>query len=77
MEYEITVPEVSNDSKVGIIVRWYKNDGDLVEKNEEIAEVMIEKITLRIRAPETGRLKIIKKENEEVRERELIGKVFK
>ena len=77
MEYDIIVPKVSNDSKVGIIVRWYKEDGDSVEKNEEVAEVMIEKITLRVQAPESGRLKIIKKENEEVKEEEVIGKVVK
>lgn len=71
---EIKVPTISIEgNKVGYVVRWYKNDGDNVKENEEIAEVMIEKTTLHIEAPSSGKLKIIKAQNEEVQEGELIG----
>jgi len=74
MTTEIKIPKTSIEgNKSGVIVRWYKNDGDDVKENEEIAEVMIEKVTIRIQAPKSGKLKIEKKENEEVKEEEVIG----
>ena len=73
MNVEVKVPKVSEEGKSGVIVRWYKNDGDNVKEGEEIAEVMIEKITVRVQASKSGRLKIGKKENEEVKEEETIG----
>jgi len=54
---EIKVPVISTEGKVGYVVRWYKNDGDEVKEGEEIAEVMIEKTTLHIQAPLSGKLK--------------------
>jgi len=73
MKIEIKVPKVTTEDKSGILVHWYKNDGDNVKEGEEIAEVMIEKITVRVQASKSGRLKIGKKENEEVKEEETIG----
>jgi pyruvate dehydrogenase E2 component (dihydrolipoamide acetyltransferase) len=48
----------------GIVAKWNKNDGDLVEKDEEIAVVMTKKITYKIKAPESGVLRIIVREKE-------------
>ena len=48
----------------GIVAKWKKNDGDLVEKDEEIAVVMTKKITYTIKAPESGVLRIIVREKE-------------
>jgi pyruvate dehydrogenase E2 component (dihydrolipoamide acetyltransferase) len=42
--------------KVGKISKWYKNEGDSVEKGEDLFEVETEKITNKIEAPESGRL---------------------
>ncbi len=70
---EIKVPVISTQGKVGYVVRWYKNGGDEVKEGEEIAEVMIEKTTLHIQAPLSGKLKIVKNPNEEIREGEIIG----
>jgi pyruvate/2-oxoglutarate dehydrogenase complex dihydrolipoamide acyltransferase (E2) component len=73
MNVEVKVPKVSEEGKSGVIVRWYKNDGDNVKEGEEVAEVMVEKITVRVQASKSGKLKIGKKENEEVKEEETIG----
>lgn len=70
---EIKAPIISTEGKVGYVVRWYKDDGDEVEEGEEVAEVMIEKTTLHIQAPQAGKLKIVKEANEEIREGEIIG----
>ncbi len=72
---EIKVPVISTEKKVGYVVRWYKNDGDEVKEGEEIAEVMIEKTTLHVQAPASGKLRITKHQNEEIREGEVIGYV--
>jgi pyruvate dehydrogenase E2 component (dihydrolipoamide acetyltransferase) len=48
----------------GIVAKWNRNDGDLVEKDEEIAVVMTKKITYKIKAPESGVLRIIVREKE-------------
>ncbi len=73
MEIEVKVPRTTKEEKTGVLLSWYKNDGDPVEEGEEIAEVMIEKVTLHVRAPESGRLKILVKENEEVAQGQVIG----
>ncbi len=73
MNVYVKVPKISGEGKSGVIVRWYKNNGDKVREGEEVAEVMVEKITVRVQAPKSGILKIVKKENEEIKEEETIG----
>lgn len=75
MTIEIVVPKISNEKKSGVIIRWYKNDNDPVKEGEEICEVMIEKTTIGVTAPAEGRLKIVKQDNEEIEEGEVIGYV--
>jgi len=75
MKIEIKVPKVSTEEKNGILVHWYKNNGEEVKEKEEIAEVMIEKITLTIESPATGKLSIIVNENEEIIQGQLIGTI--
>lgn len=48
----------------GIVAKWNRNDGDMVEKDEEIAVVMTKKITYKIKAPASGVLRIIVREKE-------------
>ena len=73
MEVEIKVPRTTKEEKTGVLLSWYKNNGDMVQEGEEIAEVMIEKVTIHIKAPASGRLKILVKENEEVAQGQVIG----
>jgi len=71
---EIKVPIVSTEgNKKGVLVHWYKKDGEFVKEGEEIAELMLEKLTLTVKSPATGKLKIIVKENEEISEGKTIG----
>ncbi|KPU62828.1 dihydrolipoyllysine succinyltransferase [Thermococcus sp. EP1] len=73
MEVEVKVPQISQEDKKGVINQWYKHDGDLVEEGEEIAEIMIEKIIETIKAPASGRLKILVHENEEISQGQVIA----
>ncbi|WP_461862745.1 lipoyl domain-containing protein [Thermococcus sp.] len=77
MEVEIKVPRTTKEEKTGVLLSWYKNNGDMVQEGEEIAEVMIEKVTIHIKAPASGRLKILVKENEEVAQGQVIGVISK
>ncbi len=75
MEIEVKVPIVSQEDKKGVVNQWYKKDGDVVEEGEEIAEVMIEKVTVLVKAPASGKLKILVPENGEVSQGDVIAVV--
>ena len=51
MSVEITVPALGESVVEGTLVRWVKKDGDFVEKDEMIAEIETDKITMEILAP--------------------------
>ncbi|RLF90668.1 dihydrolipoyllysine succinyltransferase [Thermococci archaeon] len=73
MKLEVKVPRTTKEEKKGVLLHWYKNDGDFVKEGEEIAEIMIEKVTLHIKAPAKGKLRILVKENEEVSQEQVIA----
>jgi len=75
MEVEVKVPIVSQEDKKGVINQWYKSDGDEVKEGEEIAEVMIEKVTVIVKAPASGKLRILIPENEEISQGRVIAVV--
>ena len=54
MSVNVTMPKLGMTMKVGKVSRWYKNEGDSVEKGENLFEVETEKITNRVESPETG-----------------------
>lgn len=65
MIIDVTVPKWGLTMKEVEIVKWLKNEGDMVEKDEPLVEVTTEKISNTINAPEKGKLvKILAKEGE-------------
>jgi pyruvate dehydrogenase E2 component (dihydrolipoamide acetyltransferase) len=50
------MPKMGMTMKVGKVSKWYKNEGDSVEKGETLFEVETEKITNKIEAPDSGLL---------------------
>ncbi len=75
MEIEIKVPKLAGEKKECVLIHWYKNNGDEIKENEAIAEIMVEKVVMEIKSPATGILKILKKENEEIIQGQVIGAV--
>jgi len=63
---EIKVPSPGESITEVQIARWIKNDGDYVEKDEELAEIDSDKATLTIAAEQSGTLSIKVKEGETV-----------
>jgi pyruvate dehydrogenase E2 component (dihydrolipoamide acetyltransferase) len=45
--------------KEGTVVQWFKKEGDLVQKGEPLVEVLSEKVTYDVEAPESGILRKI------------------
>jgi pyruvate/2-oxoglutarate dehydrogenase complex dihydrolipoamide acyltransferase (E2) component len=58
------------------VTKWLKSEGDKVEKGEHLAEMMTEKITNYIDAPESGILKrILIKEGESAQVASVIAEI--
>lgn len=51
---EIFMPKAGMDMKTGVLVRWLKEIGDPVEKDEPIMEIETDKITMEAEAPASG-----------------------
>lgn len=54
MTVNVTMPKLGMTMKVGKISKWYKDEGDEIEKGEELFEVETEKITNKIKSSGTG-----------------------
>src|SRR6187402_3017056 len=63
---EIKVPSPGESISEVQISRWIKNEGDYVEKDEEIAEIDSDKATLTLTAEAAGALHILVKEGETI-----------
>ena len=56
MAIELTMPKNGMDMTEGTIVRWLKNEGDHVDRDEPIMEIETDKITMESEAPAEGYL---------------------
>lgn len=56
---KIVMPRLSLTMKTGSVVQWFKKEGEAVEKDEPVVEVLSEKVTYDVEAPATGILRKI------------------
>lgn len=56
MATEIVMPAMEMAQDTGTLVRWLKDEGELVRKGEPLMEIETDKVTLEIEAPADGRL---------------------
>jgi len=61
---EIKVPTVGESINEVTLVKWLKNDGDYVERDEVLAELESEKATFELNAEQAGILKTVGKEGD-------------
>ena len=66
MLVEIKVPTPGESITEVELGKWLVNDGDLVDKDQEIAEIESDKATLTLSASESGQIKILVSEGERV-----------
>lgn len=65
MSIEICMPKYGMAMEEGEIAKWLKNEGDIVKKGDEIAEIEEEKAIHTLEAMESGTLeKIVVREGE-------------
>lgn len=57
MSINVLVPSFGESISEGVLARWIKRDGDLVHRDEAIAELESEKATSEVRAQVAGKLK--------------------
>ena len=56
---KIIMPQAGQDLETGVVVRWYKKEGDPVKKGEVVCEVETEKAVFDVDAPADGYLRKI------------------
>lgn len=54
MPSEITMPQLSDTMAEGIVVKWYKKEGDKVKSGEKIADVETDKAVMEMESFESG-----------------------
>ncbi len=63
--YTVNLPPIGEGIQEGEIVKWNVKPGDSVKKDDELVEVMTDKITVKIPSPVTGKIvKILVNEGE-------------
>lgn len=72
---ELKVPSPGESVTEVTIARWLKNSGDVVEKDEVVAEIDSDKATLTLNAEEAGKLEILVKEGETVPVNSVVAKI--
>lgn len=72
---ELKVPSPGESVTEVTIARWLKNSGDIVEKDEVVAEIDSDKATLTLNAEEAGKLEILVKEGETVPVNSVVAKI--
>ncbi len=66
MSIEVKVPSPGESITEVQIATWLVNDGDFVEKDQDIVEIDSDKATLSIPAPEDGQIKLLSEEGDTV-----------
>jgi len=59
MAVAVIMPELGESIVEGTIVRWLKQEGDLVKEDEPLVEIMTDKVNTELPAPASGVLKQI------------------
>jgi 2-oxoglutarate dehydrogenase E2 component (dihydrolipoamide succinyltransferase) len=75
MEIEIKIPSVGESVQEAVLVEWYKNDGDAVQKDEPLFVIETDKVTLEIVAEASGILKILIEEGRTVSIGAVVGSI--
>ena len=56
MPIEVLMPALSPTMTEGTLARWLKNEGDMVEAGDVIAEIETDKATMEVEAVDEGKL---------------------
>ncbi len=72
--FEVVVPDLGADVEKAKISFWHYDEGDKVEKNDDVVELATDKATFNVPAPESGIIaELCVKEGDEVEVGEVIA----
>jgi len=66
MAIEVKIPSVGESVQEAVLTEWFKQDGDVVEKDEPLFVIETDKVTLEVTAEVAGTLKILVQADETV-----------
>ncbi len=72
---ELKVPSPGESITEVIIARWVKNTGDIVEKDEVLAEIDSDKATLTLNAEDSGKIEVLAAEGDTVKVGQVVVKI--
>src|SRR6476620_10823498 len=72
---DIKVPTVGESINEVTLIKWLKNDGDYVERDEVIAELESEKATFEVNAEKAGVLKTVGKEGDTLNIGDVVARI--
>jgi 2-oxoglutarate dehydrogenase E2 component (dihydrolipoamide succinyltransferase) len=75
MAFEVRIPTLGESVTEGVIVRWAKQDGERVERDEILLELETDKASMEIAAERAGVLRIVKDAGATVTVGELVARV--
>ena len=77
-KFDISVPSLGESISEATIAKWYKKEGETIDKEEIILELETDKVTQEIYAPEKGViLKILFQEGQEVKIGDKVAEISK
>jgi len=76
MKYDMVMPKMGESITEGTIIKWLKNVGDIVEKDEIILEISTDKVDSEIPTPVAGKIaEFLAKEGETVEVDKVIARI--
>ena len=72
---ELKVPSPGESITEVVIARWVKNTGDIVEKDEVLAEIDSDKATLTLNAEESGKIEVLAAEGDTIKVGQVVVKI--
>lgn len=75
MAIEVRIPTLGESVAEGVIVRWLKADGDLVQVDEALLELETDKASVELPAEQAGVLRILKAAGEKVQVGDVVARI--
>lgn len=73
---DVKVPEdLWDDDSEGVITVWFVNEGETINANDLLLEIMTAKVQYEIRAPATGKVSIAAEVDTAVQKGTIIGSI--
>jgi len=74
---DVRFPQLSREEPdaEGVLATWFVRDGDHVAEGQLIAEVMVNKVSIEVLAPEGGEIHLLVTEEQAVRQGDAIARL--